>query len=41
MINRKPNHRETVRSFLSNYLTQFVTLPGWPQYSVRRPCCIA
>ena len=36
MINRKPNLRETVRSFLSDYFTQLVTLPGWPQYSVTR-----
>ena len=36
MINRKPNLRETVRSFLSDYLTQLVTLPSWPQYCVTR-----
>ena len=36
MINRKPNLRETVRSFLSDYFTQRVTLPGWPQYCVTR-----
>ena len=36
MINRKPNLRETVHSFLSDYLTQLVTLPGWPQYCVTR-----
>ena len=36
MINRKPDLRETVHSFLSDYLTQLVTLPGWPQYCVTR-----
>ena len=36
MINRKLNLRETVRGFLSDYLTQRVTLPGWPQYCVTR-----
>ena len=36
MINRKLNLRETVRGFLSDHLTQLVSLPGWPQYCVTR-----
>ena len=36
MINRKSDLRETVHSFLSDYLTQLVALPGWPQYCVTR-----
>ena len=34
-MNRKPNLRKT-RDFLSEYLTQLVNIPGWPQYCVTR-----
>ena len=41
MINRKSDLRETVHSFLSDYLTQLVTLPSWRSTASREPCCIA